>query len=754
MSNEMTMDTIGDTGVLSQPAFNIGHRRLFVATICVGSFLLFLVQPMIARMALPKLGGAPTVWNSAMLVYQALLLAGYAYAHGLGKLAPKTQGMVHIAAFLLAAFALPIGLLSWTMPADASPITWVPMFLLGSIGPLFFVVSAQAPLMQRWFAMTGGENPYPLYAASNLGSFAGLLTYPLLVEPFIDVTMQSWIWSIGYIALLGLIIMCALRLRTVVPVADIVTDKVEAAPRPTFGTVLFWILISAIPSGLMLSTSLHLTTDIVAMPLLWVMPLGLYLLSFSVAFSENQKLANLCRMAAPVVLVAVAFFNFYDPGKYALAYAGLLLLMLFLVSTTLHNRLYLSRPAETHLTFFYLMLSLGGVVGGIVCALLAPQFFNWAMEHPLLLCAAAFTLRSDVMVKDDKVAGGLRRASLRPIILTFIMGVVLLVLSRKGSTFIDQSTVKYIAGGLLVVLALASIRRPLGFGLCIVLMMLTMGGLTRISYYNEPGRVARSYFGIYGISDYKDHRLLVHGTTVHGIQLKDPNLALSPTSYYAPKSGVGLAMRAAPALYGPNANISVIGLGTGTLSCYAKPEQTWSFFEIDPLIVKIARDSGQFSFIQKCAPKAKMILGDARLKVTEQPQGQTNILAVDAFSSDAIPIHLLTKEAFDVYGRYVKQDGILMVHISNRFLDLKPVVASMKKQGWFMKIRDYNPEQKIADDMQYTPSLWIALSRDQAKLDQLTALSTADEKWEPIDTKGEFVNWTDNHASILSILKW
>jgi spermidine synthase len=752
MSNEMTMDTIGGTGAASQPALNIGHRRLFVATICVGSFLLFLVQPMIARMALPKLGGAPTVWNSAMLVYQALLLAGYAYAHGLGKLAPKTQGMVHIAAFLVAALALPIGLLSWTMPADASPITWVPMFLLGSIGPLFFVVSAQAPLMQKWFGLTGGENPYPLYAASNLGSFAGLLTYPLVVEPLIDVEMQSWIWSGGYIVLLGLIILCALRLRSIAPALEQVQEIVEATPRPTIGTVLFWVLISAIPSGLMLSTSLHLTTDIVAMPLLWVMPLGLYLLSFSVAFSENQKLAGLCRMAAPVVLLGVAFFNFVYPGKFALAYAGALLLMLFLVSTTLHNRLYLSRPSEKHLTFFYLMLSLGGVIGGIFCALLAPQFFSWAFEHPLLLCAAAFTLRSDVMVSDDK--GGQRRASLRPIILTFVVGAALLVLSQRGNSFIDKSTTQYVAAGLIAVLALASIRRPIGFGLCIALILLTMNGWSRVSYYKEPGRVSRSYFGIYGVSDYEKNRTLVHGTTVHGKQLKDAGRALSPTSYYAPKSGVGLAMRAAPTLYGAGANISVIGLGTGTLSCYAKPDQAWSFYEIDPLIVKIARDTGQFTFLKNCTPNAKMILGDARLKVTEQPQDQAHVLAVDAFSSDAIPIHLLTKEAFDVYGRYIRQDGLLMVHISNRFLDLKPVVASMKSHGWHMMVRDYNPDKKIMDEMEYTPSLWIALSRDKPKLDKLAMLSTADENWEPMAPKSAPVEWTDNHASILSILKW
>jgi spermidine synthase len=329
-----------------------------------------------------------------------------------------------------------------------------------------------------------------------------------------------------------------------------------------------------------------------------------------------------------------------------------------------------------------------------------------------------------------------------------------LVLSQKGSSFIDKTTTQNIAAGLLVVLALASIRRPIGFGLCIALIMLTMNGWSRISYYNESGRVSRSYFGIYGISDYENNRTLVHGTTVHGIQLKGADRALSPTSYYAPKSGVGLAMRAAPTLYGAGANISVIGLGTGTLSCYAKPDQTWSFYEIDPLIVKIARDTGQFTFLKNCAPNAKMILGDARLKVTEQPQGQAHVLAVDAFSSDAIPIHLLTKEAFDVYGRYIRQDGVLMVHISNRFLDLQPVVASMKSYGWNMIIRDYDPSDKLMEDMQYTSSLWIALSRDKAKLDKLAALSTADEKWEPMTTQSAPIEWTDNHASILSILKW
>src|SRR4051794_26411265 len=364
-------------------------RWRFVATIFAGSFLLFLVQPMIARMALPRLGGAPSVWNSAMLVYQALLLAGYSYAHMLDRLRPRAQAAVHLGAFALAGLMLPIGLIAATPPADANPFVWVPWLLLVSIGPLFFVISAQAPLMQRWFTLSGGGDPYPLYAASNLGSFAGLIAYPLLVEPLMPVGGQRWLWTAGYCLVAALVAWCALAQPRSAPSER---PDAQSSPRPGWRTFAYWALLASIPSGLILSTTLHLTTDIVAMPLLWVVPLAAYLLSFSVAFAVNRRAAEVIANLAPLTLLFATFGLFLEAKWLTIIFALAAVLNLFAVSVALHSQLFNRRPVSRHLTFFYLAMSVGGVLGGIFCALVAPLVFNWTYEHLILLLGAAFLI--------------------------------------------------------------------------------------------------------------------------------------------------------------------------------------------------------------------------------------------------------------------------------------------------------------------------------------------------------------------------
>jgi len=324
-------------------------RVRFVATIFIGSFLLFLVQPMIARMALPRLGGAPSVWNSAMLVYQALLLAGYAYAHWLGRFRPRQQAAIHVALLLLVGLTLPIGLLSAVPPPDANPFLWVPWLLLVSIGPLFFAVSAPAPLLQRWFALSGEGDPYPLYAASNLGSFGGLIAYPLLVEPLLAVSEQRWLWTIGYALLVLLVSWCGLNLPSAAAPAR--ADS-RAKPATDWRLVAKWIVLAAVPSGLILSTTLHITTDLVAMPLLWVVPLGVYLLSFSVAFATNRRPANAVIRLAPLILLLACFGVFIDFSWLVLAFGAVAIINLFTVSVALHSRLFELRPPAQNLTSF------------------------------------------------------------------------------------------------------------------------------------------------------------------------------------------------------------------------------------------------------------------------------------------------------------------------------------------------------------------------------------------------------------------
>jgi hypothetical protein len=728
------------------------QRRLFVLTICAGSFLLFLVQPMIARMALPRLGGAPSVWNSAMLVYQGLLLIGYAYAHWLGGRAPQVQRWAHVGMFALAAIMLPIGLMGGELPANANPLVWVPWLLLGSIGPLFLVISAQAPLMQRWFALSGGEDPYPLYAASNLGSFAGLLSYPLLVEPLVSVAQQSLLWSVGYAVVLVLVLLCGRML----PRENVVSSSETVAastPPPSMKTMVYWAMLAAIPSGLMLSTSLHLTTDIMAMPLLWVLPLGIYLLSFSVGFADRQTFAELCVRFAPLILLFSACGTFLTTAGWPVTFALLTLLNLFLVSVSLHNAMFVTRPAPEHLTRFYLVMSVGGVVGGIFCALLAPMIFNWTFEHPLLLVAAALAMKRDALFDwSARLFDTPRKA----VITTLTVLVMMLLLSLSGKIATPGSSAAWIlqvSVGLMLLIAIVSVGQRLAFAGCIAFVMLGLGGWEKLSSASKPGQLTRSYFGIYSIDENtKLTRKLVHGTTVHGAQNLAPGKETLPTTYYAPLSGIGLAMAAAPQMFGPDAAISVVGLGTGTLSCYARPEQSWKFYEIDPAIVTIAKDEKRFTFLSRCAPNAPTLLGDARLVIAKQPEGQRDILAVDAFSSDAVPMHLLTHEAFEIYKRYLKKDGLLMVHISNRFLDLGPVVAAAAAEGgWHARLRTYRPD-KAGVTLNFNASDWVALSRDPKTLDALTNASPKGG-WQPIVNAKGAAPWTDDYASILPSLR-
>lgn len=724
------------------------QRIAFVATICAGSFLLFLVQPMIARMALPRLGGAPSVWNSAMLVYQALLLGGYAYAHWLGRFVPRTQALIHLAGFLLASLMLPIGLMATTPPPDANPFLWVPWLLILSIGPLFFMVAAQAPLMQRWFTLSGGDNPYPLYAASNLGSFGGLIAYPLIVEPFLPTTDQRWLWSAGYIVLLLLVAVCAFGLpKTVSQPIEVVQ---EVAP-PRLKSLAYWIILAAVPSGLMLSTSLYLTTDILAMPMLWVVPLGLYLLSFSIAFSNDRRLARFIALLTPTALVFAAGCVFPNAAGRPIAYALVGLTMLFAVSVTLHSAMFDRRPDPQHLTRFYLAMSVGGVVGGIFCALVAPLIFNWAYEYPLLIALAGLLIGNVPLL----ASGGWNDAPWRTPLTWGLLGLgFLLSLVTEGGLWPSGDTVlsAVIVMSLCLFAGFALGKRIL-FALSLIVFMLAMQGWPRLAQSLEPGVMTRSFFGIYAIRDNPGRdRALVHGTTLHGVQNRGSDARERMlTTYYAPLSGVGLAMRAAPDFYGAAARIDVVGLGAGTLACYKRPGQSWRIYEIDPAIVTIARDSKRFTFVSKCAPDASIIVGDARLKLAAAPAAGADIIAVDAFSSDSVPMHLLTREAFETYRRRLAPGGLLLIHISNRYLNLEPVLAAAARDGWSTRFRAFSASDAERKD-NLTSSHWVALSRDAKVLDRLIA-RTPSEKWRPLAERPGFTAWTDDYGSILPIIR-
>ncbi|RDV07892.1 hypothetical protein DXH95_07300 [Sphingorhabdus pulchriflava] len=728
-------------------------RALFVLTILTGSFLLFLVQPMVARMALPRLGGAPAVWNSAMLVYQALLLAGYAYAHRLSREAPKRQAGVHLAVLIAAALWLPISLASFAIPADGSPIFWVPWLLLASIGPLFFAVAAQAPLMQRWFGLAGNRGePYALYAASNLGSFGGLIAYPLLVEPNMPIKAQTWLWSGLYALLFLLVLICA---------RAIWNDRSNAAVRTEIKTEpitwkqrLYWVALAAVPSGLMLSTTSHLTTDLMAMPLIWVIPLGLYLLSFTVAFADNRLLADILSRSAAFVLLLGGASIFMLWGTAVFTGLGVSVTLLFVLAVALHAEMYRTRPDASQLTEFYLMMSVGGVIGGFFCAIVAPLLFNWTWEHPILLLAAALLLPQLRLFSlgEEETFGKFGWTLATTLIAIVALGIGIYVGKELG---LESQRIKTALIAVILIAGVVVSGRRVALSVVLAGAMLANGGWNNLTLSLSDTRM-RSYFGTYTINQSSDAsvRWLSHGTTMHGMQLLDqPTL---PISYYGESSGVGIASRRAEELFGPGAAIGVVGLGTGTLACYKKPGQEWHFFEIDPLMVEIARDRKIFSFLEKCAPDTKMHVGDARLTLSEQPKGSFDLLAIDAFSSDSIPLHLLTKEAFAVYRRALKPNGILLVHISNRYIDLNPVIAAEAAAGkWAAALRfDSPPVGAVNQGMR--PSQWIAMSPDPGKLAQLTGMVYDKrpaffypDRWIKLKPPRPDDRWTDDYASVL-----
>jgi len=717
-------------------------RALFVLAILTGSFLLFLVQPLVARQALPRLGGAPAVWNSAMLVYQALLLAGYGYAHWLGRFRPRTQAGVHLALLGLAAITLPIGLLPMTIPADAQPALWVPWLLAASIGPLFLAVSAQAPLVQRWYAAAGGGEPYALYAASNVGSFAGLIAYPLLLEPWWPLHRQSVAWSLGYGLLALLVLACATRLPRVP------TDAPRGAvsPAPTRRTVAWWIALAAVPSGLMLATSTYITTDIVAMPLLWVMPLGLYLLSFTVAFSRVRAPADVLTRIAPFTLLLFggAMMGGYNQRPFFDLVVAFMLL--FMASVALHTALYRCRPRPDRLTGFYLATAAGGALGGVFAGLVAPVAFDWTYEYPLMILAAGALIPQQYLtatLRDIWTDPRRGRVALL-LVAAWLVGLTLLRFVVAPDWFANHHQgIAYLAlAG--VGMAVVGARRP--YLLVLAAALVILGGYRAIALSVEPGARTRSYFGVYTVRGTARLRELDHGTTVHGIQLiGSSERERMPTTYYAPMSGVGTAMTLAPALYGSAARIGVVGLGTGTLACYARPGQHWRFYEIDPAIVRIART--RFTYLARCLPDPLIRLGDARIRLGEEARGSLDLLALDAFSSDAVPMHLLTLEAFATYARVLSPRGLLLVHISNRFLDLEPVVAAAAGAGgWYAERFAYTPSSMDPDA---SPSVWIALSRNRAVFTRMYE----DPKYRPLHARPGFAPWTDDYSSILPLLK-
>jgi len=719
---------------------------LFTATIFVGATLLFLVQPLFAKMVLPLLGGSPSVWNTALVFFQAVLLAGYGYAHWLLRwLGPRNQIIVHVCVLAMAALVLPIGVASgWRPHAGTPPALWLLGLLTVSVGAPFFAVSATAPLIQRWFARTGhphAHDPYFLYSASNLGSVLALLAFPFVLEPTLSSNDQSIVWSMGFGVLTVCIIGCgALVWRR--------TDAVSSAPwpntteRPNWRQRTTWMVYAAVPSALLLGVTAHISTDIAAAPLLWVVPLTLYLLTFVIAFARRPLIPHwpAVRAMPLALMILVALFAWREPLG---VFLPLHLLVFFVIALMCHGELVRRRPGVESLTEFYLFLSLGGVMGGAFIALCAPVLFNTVFEYPLSLTLAAALLPSATP-----------RANRGDVILALVI-LAVLVGGKIVTSSLGWQPHSFVVPGICAVFALvvfARQTRPFGFALCVgVLLVSSAYALTS----SEVLWRGRSFFGVYRISESGDptNRSLVHGTTNHGGQLMASNGDISPTAYYTSSSPVAEVLAAIQAR-SVGQRVGVVGLGSGALACYRRAGDAWRFFEIDPLMVWVAVESGYFDLMARCAESGSesvpVVLGDARLTLVEEPDGHLDVLVIDAFSSDAIPVHLLTREAVALYMDKLAADGVLVMHISNRFLNLTPVLARIVEELGYTALRGSSSKIEREIDPAGTKSVWALIARDRAAIDAL-ALG---EMWGPLETPTDGRVWSDNFSNLLEVIRW
>lgn len=724
---------------------------LFALAIFVSALLLFSVQPLFTKMVLPVLGGTPAVWSVAMVFFQGVLLAGYGYAHLLNRhLDPRRAILVHLAMMALVfAVALPIALApGWGRPPAEGEALWLIGLFAASVGLPFFALAGNGPLLQAWFARTGhrdAADPYFLYGASNLGSFLALLSYPFVIEPLLSLKTQSAVWTAGF-AVLGVLI----ALTAVILGRTVQQEMVPATTRPGAAPVawserLTWIGLAAVPSGLLVALTAHLSTDVAAVPLLWVLPLALFLLTFVLAFRDGGTgLHRLMVAGQPVMLVGVIVALLASANiPWPLA-AALHVGFFFVATMVCHGELYRRRPATTHLTEFYVMLSVGGVIGGIFASLIAPALFNSILEYPVLVVAA-------VLCRPGMGEALARLGWPRLIAALALVAGLVSVQALAGVTAKSLPVIAYIAlmAGLAGIILIGR-QQPL---------LVLAGVLVFVAVSQAPvmpaGTLARerSFFAVHEVQETPNGqgRLLVHGITVHGAErIRHPDGRLiegrpEPASYYHRGGPFGEAIGALRASrQGRPLRVAAIGLGVGSLACYNQPGDSWTFLEIDPVVVRIARDTSLFRSLTRCAPDAPVVIGDGRLTLGDQA-GRFDLIVVDAFSSDAIPVHLLTREAFAGYLDKLAPDGAILVHISNRNMDLSPVVAaSAAAHGLAGGVRQGEAEGGLRETLTAV-ALVAMVARDARHLGSIAGAPA----WPPLVVPNGFQTWTDDYSNII-----
>ncbi|WP_120496983.1 spermidine synthase [Kiloniella sp. EL199] len=761
-SNTKTTNTKSDTLV----------RYLFILTLCSSAFLLFLIQPMFTKLVLPLLGGAPAVWNTAMIFFQSILLAGYLYAHFLSSaFTLKKQIVIHLVLMAAAILFLPIAIpTGYEAPSESWPTIWLLGLFTIAIGLPFFIISANAPLLQDWFRSSqdkDAHDPYFLYAASNIGSIAALAAYPLFIEIQFGLKTQTFLWSYGFLFLLFLIFLCGILLRNKMPDNSSLAKNNEdnvAEHAPDLKAYLNWILLAFVPSALLLSTTNKITTDLLATPLLWVIPLGLYLLTFVIVFSQRPIIPHkFIAIIAPYCLIATAVFNMSTThAGTIIPYVIGSLISFFVLALYCHGRLALARPPATHLTNFYIAMSFGGVLGGIFVGIIAPVIFSNIYEYVLLLMLVALLMpikTQTIIAIINRRVGQKAYSYFADIIFSIILLGLILLIQQIQSDDLIFKLLKIIPLTLILLLLVEGTGRPLRLALSIGISLLVVpliSGSSGQLIFQE-----RSFFGVYTVRKANNNdqtvHIATHGTTIHGIQNKG---SLEPLSYYHHDTGLGQLLKADQRQNKAIKTVAAIGLGAGTAICYSRPEQNWVFFEIDPLVEVMARDPELFTYMNECGKETDVIIGDARLSLKKIQNQSYDLLIADAFSSDSIPAHLLTKEAFDIYKNKIKDNGIIILHISNRYFDLEPIIAvTSNASGLHSRIYSYTKNEKENEKHPNRfASTWVALAKAPHHLDRHIPLSKnpSDEKhnvWRELVYQKTDQPWTDDYSNVLSAFR-
>lgn len=739
---------------------------LFASAIFVGAALIFTVEPMAAKTILPLLGGSPAVWNTAVVFFQACLLAGYLGAHLLGKAGRRTQvaGYALALAAPIAASALlgrvmadlPPG---WRPPTDAWPVPWALGLLAVMIGGPFVVLAGAAPLLQRWFSGTGhrrASDPYFLYIASNAGSMLGLLAYPFLIEPTLTLPEQRWAWTIGFGVFAVLAAACGVAFQRSGPAAPTsaapaATPSVAgSADRPTWARRALWVALALVPSSLMLGVTQYLSTDIAAVPLLWVLPLGIYLLSFILAFTGHPAVATtrLDRLI-PIMMVALAVvfvvrgFRLPTWALFSLHLLGLLMLGLYC-----HAMLAESRPSARRLTEFYLWIAVGGVLGGAFNALAAPLMFPIVVEYPLMVVLAClFRIRSVPRGPAENRLGFVT-ARVLDVAWPLLAAGMLLAMDQiaRRAGIADGAARLGLSVGIPVLLLYFAKMRPVRFAA-------TMGAIVAVAFLlldhdATTVRTERTFFGVYRIKQDAQMTVLTHGTTLHGLQWRDERRG-TPMSYYHPEGPIGRVFEA----YQPRGlcdRVGIVGLGSGALAAYGRSEDWFTFHEIDPLVEHLAADPRYFTYLTDTKARWNVVIGDGRLTLRDLPDGEYGLLVLDAFSSDSIPVHLLTREAMALYLSKIRPGGLVAFHVSNQFMDLAPVVGRIAQDlgATALEWNDQVDSSTMTKTGHYT-SVWVVVAQRAEDLAPLRGTAP----WAPPKVTPATPLWTDDYSNIVRVLR-